>query len=90
MNRTILAAGFAAIAFFVAGCGEECDLRCPPHEFIPIRTVDVLVVTGLAYPEMSRIFHDPLVDSAVLPGGSVAKEQKECFWAFRLFSLQAL
>ena len=71
MNRTILAAGFAAIAFFVAGCGEECDLRCPPHEFIPIRTVDVLVVTGLAYPEMSRIFHDPLVDSAVLPGGSV-------------------
>lgn len=71
MNRVILAAGLAAIAFFVAGCGEECTLQCPPDDSATLNPIEVLVVTGFAYPGMARIFHDPLIDSGVLPEGSV-------------------
>lgn len=70
MNRRILAAGFAAMAFFFAGCGEECDLQCPPEPVESPPAVDVLVMTGFAYPEMARIFHDPLIGCGVLPEGS--------------------
>jgi len=70
MNRTILAAGFAAMAFFFAGCGEECSPQYPPEGLGSSHPVEVLVMTGFAYPEMARIFHDPLMDSGVLPAGS--------------------
>jgi len=70
MNRMILAAGFAAIAIFFAGCGEECGPQCPPEISESPPAVDVLVVTGFAFPGMARLFHDPLVDCGVLPEGS--------------------
>jgi hypothetical protein len=67
----ILAAGFAAIAIFFAGCGEECGPQCPPEISESPPAVDVLVVTGFAFPGMSRIFHDPLIECGALLEGSV-------------------
>ncbi len=71
MNRTILAVGFIVIAFFVAGCSDECDLQCPPNGSESSQAIDVLVVTALANPEMAGIIPGPLLDTKLLPAGSI-------------------
>jgi hypothetical protein len=72
MNLRILAAGFAAIAFFAAGCGKEdsCDIQCPPYDCASSKAIDALVVTAIYYPEIAILPLEPLEDSDILPDGS--------------------
>ena len=70
MNRRIHAAGIIAIAFFVAGCSDECDLQCPPNDSESSQAITVLVVTAFEHPYMAGIIPGPLMDSELLPAES--------------------
>jgi len=72
MNLRILAAGFAAIAFFFAGCGEEScrDIQCPTDDPAASKAIEVLVLSAVYYPEMSLLPAGPLEDTGILPAGS--------------------
>jgi hypothetical protein len=72
MNRRILAAGFAAIAFFFVGCGEEsdCDIQCPLDGPAVSKAIDVLVLSAVYYPEIALLPAGPVEDTGILPSGS--------------------